>query len=342
MSDYTEIIFEDEERKDISGMSKYQICNLGKIKIKATSKIMKQRIVGEYMRVKITDDNSKRKSILIHVYVAKYFVENTNPEKYSIVDHIDGNKMNNDYTNLRWTDHSGNMQNYQNFRKYNGRETVQYKEMTIVNEWKDIKEVVKQTGYNYKSVMNAISKNISFDTFIWKYKYDVVEIYHENEEFKNIGIIETNDLSKYEISTHGQVRNINRNKYIKPTIVSGYKKIILYNEKLERITLYIHRIVAEVFVTGKSEINKIVNHLDRNRLNNHYENLEWITVKGNTIHAIGRKVNQIDIVSRDVINTFDTITDAYKYFNRPCNSHISRCCKGAGNYVLGYDWEYAD
>jgi len=66
----------------------------------------------------------------------------------------------------------------------------------------------------------------------------------------------------------------------------------------------------------KSDINKIVNHLDGNRLNNHYKNLEWTTIKDNTIHTVGRKVNQIDIVSRKVINTFDTITDAYKSFGK--------------------------
>jgi len=60
MSDYAEIIF-DDEWKVISGMSNYEVSYDGRIRIRKTSKIMKQRIVGDYMGVKITMDNSERK-----------------------------------------------------------------------------------------------------------------------------------------------------------------------------------------------------------------------------------------------------------------------------------------
>ena len=45
----------------------------------------------------------------VHVLVAKAFVKNPNPEKFHIVNHLDGNKLNPVYTNLEWTDHHGNM-----------------------------------------------------------------------------------------------------------------------------------------------------------------------------------------------------------------------------------------
>lgn len=38
-----------------------------------------------------------------------------------------------------------------------------------------------------------------------------------------------------------------------------------------------HRLVAEYFVPGKSEINNVVHHIDNNPLNNNYRNLMWVT-----------------------------------------------------------------
>lgn len=45
----------------------------------------------------------------IHVLVALGFVKNPNPDKFTLVNHLDGNKKNPYYTNLEWTDHFGNM-----------------------------------------------------------------------------------------------------------------------------------------------------------------------------------------------------------------------------------------
>ena len=50
----------------------------------------------------------KRSCTLVHRLVATAFVPN--PNGYNEVDHKDGDKMNNDFHNLVWTTHSGNMQ----------------------------------------------------------------------------------------------------------------------------------------------------------------------------------------------------------------------------------------
>ena len=63
----------------------------------------------------------------------------------------------------------------------------------------------------------------------------------------------------------------------------GYPVVQLFkNGKSERI--YVHRLVAEHFIP-KVEGKEIVNHIDGNKANNHYRNLEWVTHSENHMHA---------------------------------------------------------
>ena len=47
----------------------------------------------------------------------------------------------------------------------------------------------------------------------------------------------------------------------------------------------IHRIVGQYFIPN--DMNKpYINHIDANRENNHYTNLEWVTPLENTLHGV--------------------------------------------------------
>lgn len=52
-----------------------------------------------------------RHMYFIHRLIAELFVDNPDPDKYNVVDHIDGNILNNNPDNLRWTDTKGNRNN---------------------------------------------------------------------------------------------------------------------------------------------------------------------------------------------------------------------------------------
>ena len=68
-------------------------------------------IAHGYKRIRVTDiDTGKRRYLRVHRLVAKYFVYNPKPNEYDIVNHIDGNKINNNYTNLEWCNISENTQ----------------------------------------------------------------------------------------------------------------------------------------------------------------------------------------------------------------------------------------
>ena len=49
----------------------------------------------------------------------------------------------------------------------------------------------------------------------------------------------------------------------------------------------VHRLVAEAFLP-KEEGRDFVNHKDRNRLNNHYSNLEWVSMAENNCHRFDK------------------------------------------------------
>ena len=90
----------------------YIIASDGRIFNKKT----KRELNGAYLRngyhsVQLMIDG-KPKSFMTHRLVAEMFCDN--PNNYEIVEHIDRNKYNNNYTNLRWVDNSTNMLNINN------------------------------------------------------------------------------------------------------------------------------------------------------------------------------------------------------------------------------------
>lgn len=98
---------------DIKGFEKYQIYDDGRVFSKRSNRFLKSRHGGcnGYLTYCLRTDDGKQVNQYAHRLVALHYVENTNPEMYSIVDHIDRNKMNNNKDNLRWADQSINRAN---------------------------------------------------------------------------------------------------------------------------------------------------------------------------------------------------------------------------------------
>lgn len=66
----------------------------------------------------------------------------------------------------------------------------------------------------------------------------------------------------------------------------GYDRVCLRRESTgKREDLYIHRIIAELFVPNTRNVEE-VNHLDCNTHNNSASNLEWVTREENLRYAI--------------------------------------------------------
>lgn len=66
---------------------------------------------------------------------------------------------------------------------------------------------------------------------------------------------------------------------------TGYARVSLCRDgEIKR--KFVHRIVAESFLPDPNIPDAIVNHLDGDKLNNHYTNLGWTTHKENLQHAL--------------------------------------------------------
>lgn len=104
----------------------------------------------------------------------------------------------------------------------------------------------------------------------------------------------------YQVSNMGNIRSLDREIYNKSNrsycftkgrVLKGnsrknwYKQVRLYNNEHKAKTHLVHRLVAEYFVP-KVEGKEFVNHIDGNKENAIYTNLEWVTAKENSIHAI--------------------------------------------------------
>lgn len=102
-----------------------------------------------------------------------------------------------------------------------------------------------------------------------------------NEVWKPLLVAGISPKEKYLISNHGRVRNIKNGKenpvLVKPSNIAGYPALTLRRESGKSTTRYIHKLVAEHFITKPSEDKKFVLHLDYNKTNNFLNNLLWAT-----------------------------------------------------------------
>lgn len=100
----------------------------------------------------------------------------------------------------------------------------------------------------------------------------------------------------YRVSTTGRLCSLPRTDargwHIKGRIMStdkgacgGYPRVNLFGKGKKRLSVPIHRLVAEAFIPNPDNLPQ-VNHKDGNKLNNTVENLEWVSCSENVAHAV--------------------------------------------------------
>lgn len=143
----------------------------------------------------------------------------------------------------------------------------------------------------------------------------------------------------YDISTEGRVYSHITKKFLSPSkIKNHYRAVALYKNK-EGVSKTIHTLVAKAFIP-RENLQLQVNHIDGNKHNNNVLNLEWVTAKGNSEHAIrtglfdikgekqwGSKLKKVDVL--DILSRygFEKVQDIARDYN-VAESTITLIAKG--------------
>lgn len=153
----------------------------------------------------------------------------------------------------------------------------------------------------------------------------------------------------YKISNEGNILSLLTDKVLSPYNNKGYLMVRLYKNS-KPSSLYVHRLVAQTFVENPNGYVEI-NHIDENKRNNHYSNLEWCSRVHNYNHGsrndrigVASSVNKLIPVVQlskegNIINTFNSINEAGEYLGKN-PSHISSCCTGKRKTAFGFVWKY--
>lgn len=98
-------------------------------------------------------------------------------------------------------------------------------------------------------------------------------------------------FSQYRIDTDGNIFGTYRSVILKPRIGnSGYLTINLVRDGDHKpVTTCVHRLLAIVYKENPLNL-KEVNHINKNKLDNRLENLEWVSTEYNQRHQLyGKK-----------------------------------------------------
>lgn len=121
-----------------------------------------------YIQVALTK-NGKGKTFNVHRLVAETFLPN--PLKLTQVNHIDGDKTNNNISNLEWCTQKENINHAYGTGLIKVKKVIQYdKNLKVVSRYNSTKEASKKTRIDRSSITrccNGIRKTAG--GFTWKY-----------------------------------------------------------------------------------------------------------------------------------------------------------------------------
>lgn len=160
----------------------------------------------------------------------------------------------------------------------------------------------------------------------------------------------------YKVSEYGKIVSEKTGKIVSTkTNNRKYRQVHLYKQNILHMKL-LHRIVAEAFIPNLQSLPQ-VNHIDENKENNHYSNLEWCNNLYNRHHGTGiqRSVKHHDyksigikngrpVIQRDkqgnCLLTFYSVKEAERQTGIS-ESNIRQCCCSTRRTAGGYKWQYA-
>ncbi|EPP4315162.1 HNH endonuclease signature motif containing protein [Staphylococcus pseudintermedius] len=175
-----------------------------------------------------------------------------------------------------------------------------------------MRKVATKYGVSYTGLRNIFKKyNYSPRSYKDSMKYYPLKYTPRNIYFEDGLLWSTIPFAKeYSISITGVIKGKRKNALKTRKDKDGYVIVTLFGESNKHIQCRVHRIIAECFLLelNKSIDRNQVNHKNGIKDDNRLENLEWVTPKENTLHAIETNLRDNNIFG---INSKLTDYDVY-------------------------------
>ncbi|BCS82994.1 putative intron HNH endonuclease [Cotonvirus japonicus] len=261
-----------------------EISNYGLIRYTKTKKIKPRSIRSGYPNFIHTLIKNGKKSIhstKIHKIVAETFVKNDDPTK-TVVNHINGDKLDSRASNLEWTTGTGNAQHAADI----GLTPKTIK--GVIKYDLDTEEYIE----GYESVLDASKKNNISDSSICTvasgkknhtggYGWLYIDDNPNNQDNVNLSKYkQIVGFPNYLINEEGKIYSLSYKRFMKFGINSeGCQTIQLCMADYKKNYL-VHRLVASHFIKRKNKDHNSIRHIDGDKTNNSVKNLEWCYVAG--------------------------------------------------------------
>ena len=167
-------------------------------------------------------------------------------------------------------------------------------------------------GFAWYNIKESLWENSIYADTIRKCK----EFFSISNLDKDKTDYQTSNGFSYYVTRFGEVWSTEKMIKVKGGIVgNGYRCVDLGSVRGVKV----HRLVAKHFVRvsedllaqGLSKENLVVNHIDGNKLNNRWDNLEWTTQKGNMVHASATGLMHTTIDKHVIEHVFKRLQEGY-------------------------------
>lgn len=332
---------------------KYKVSSRGKI-LSNRKKDYLNTIISNGFEIFFINKPGSRNSeqFRIDIITATTFLPRS---EHTFLEHIDGNKLNSDISNLRWTSIPNYLRNKYGYVWKPIQDYGEYYISTSGQVWSSFQEeLIKQqivSGYN--------SVNIGYPKQLFKHIHRLVAMsFIENQ--LNLPVVNHIDGNKFNnnienlewmtVSQNNQhaLNNLSRKKpvlntkcecpekYVEldwlpnyyitengnvySTASNRYLKLCIndngyYRVYCNRNFLYVHRLVAEAYLLPLLAKQIIVNHKNMNKLDNNVDNLEWTTVSQNNQHSKDNNPEQYKHLQKKVARLGKDTEEVIDVFN---------------------------
>jgi hypothetical protein len=338
--------------KQLENYSKYSISNTGLVRNNRTKKLISGSVSQGYVVVTLYPDSGEEKPLRLHRLVALLFHPNEN--NYPVVNHIDGNPLNNNASNLEWstvienTRHAVAMglnkaNNIRAVRRISSSgETKEYASVKEAHE--DNKDKIKYSSY---IVSVCSGKQKTAGGYGWEYieKREIQEapegkvvVGFENYIITPQGTVYSkftkNFISPHENKAGYLIIDLQGSSYDEKKDVSAYTRV----RSAKRQKFRIHRLVAEYYIPNPNNYPE-VNHRNKDRKDNRVSNLEWVTSKQNLQHAHNKSVFQYN-TDWELVASYESLNEADEKTGINHKNISSALRKGGKHTAGGFFWTY--